>query len=66
MIKTMTLNECTAYLRAHGLSISNESLASALEQGAYPFGVCIGGGRQRVFQIFTRLVDAWIAEREDI
>lgn len=65
MIKTMTLNECTAYLRAHGLSISNESLASALEQGAYPFGACIGG-KQRAFRIFSRLVNAWIAEREAI
>ena len=43
-IQTMDLNECAAYLREHGLSISNESLAAGLEQRVYPFGVCIRGG----------------------
>lgn len=64
MIKTMTLAECMECLRAHGLSISQETLARGLEQGLYPFGVCILGGKQRVIQIYTRLVDEWIAERE--
>ena len=63
-IQTMDLNECAAYLREHGLSISNESLADGLEQRVYPFGVCICGGKRRIFQIYTRLVDKWIAERE--
>lgn len=64
MIKTMTLGECMKYLRAHGLSISQDTLANGLEQGVYPFGVCVGGGKRRVFQIYTRLVDEWIAGRE--
>lgn len=63
-IATMDLNECAAYLREHGLSISNESLAAGLEQRVYPFGVCICGGKRRIFQIYTRLVNEWIAERE--
>lgn len=63
-IRTMDLNECAAYLREHGLSISNESLAAGLEQRVYPFGVCICGGKRRIFQIYTRLVNEWIAERE--
>lgn len=62
-IATMDLNECAAYLRDHGLRISNESLADGIQQGAYPFGVCIEGKR-RIFQIFTRLVNEWISERE--
>ena len=45
-IQTMDLNECAAYLREHGLSISNESLADGLEQRVYPFGVCICGGKR--------------------
>lgn len=64
MIKTMDLNTCAAYLRERGLSISNETLANGLEQGVYPFGVCVSGCGRRVFQIFTRLLDEWIAERE--
>lgn len=65
MIQTMDLNQCAAHLRAHGLSISNETLAAGLEQGVYPFGVCIGGGQRRNFQIFKRLVDEWIKERDE-
>ena len=64
MIKTMTLAECMDHLRAHGLSISQDTLANGLEQGVYPFGVCVRGAKQRVFQIFSRLLDEWIAERE--
>lgn len=63
-IVTMDLNECAAYMRAHGVSISNEVLANGLEQGVYPFGLCITGCKQRVFQIFRGLLEQWIAERE--
>lgn len=63
-IITMDTNECAAYLRAHGMKISKETLAFGLEQGVYPFGVCVSGGRERVFQIFKALLDKWIEERE--
>lgn len=65
MIKTMDLNQCAAHLRTHGLSVSNETLAAGIEQGVFPFAVCIGGGKRRVFQIYSRLVDEWIKEREE-
>lgn len=64
MISTMDLNTCAAYLREHGLSISNDILGDGIEQGVYPFGICIRGRGRRVFQIFPRLLDQWIAERE--
>jgi len=63
-IVTMNLNECAAYLRAHGMSISNVALANGLEQRVYPFGICIVNDNSRVFQIFKRLLDEWIEERE--
>lgn len=64
-IPTMTLNECAAYLRSFGLSISNTTLADGIEQKEFPFGVCIRDDEDeiRTFKIFTRLVDEWIAER---
>ena len=37
--------------------------AAGLEQGAYPFGICIRMDGERVFQIFGVLLDACIAER---
>ena len=65
MIKTMTMQECMDHLRAHGLSISQDTLVNWIEQGVYPFGLCVIGGKRRVFQIFTNLLDKWIAEREE-
>lgn len=65
MIKTMTLQECMEHLRAHGLSISQDTLSNGIEQGVYPFGLCVIGWQRRVFQIFTNLLDKWIAEREE-
>lgn len=62
-IETLTCNEAAKYLRERGLSICNNTLADGLEQGVYPFGVCINTGRERVFQIYKRLLDLWIAER---
>lgn len=65
-IQTMTLNECAKYLRERGMSISNTVLADGIQQGAFPFGVCICDTDDdiRTFKIFSRLVDEWIAERE--
>lgn len=65
MIKTMSLQECMEHLRAHGLSISQDTLANGIEQGVYPFCLCVIGVKRRVFQIFTNLLDKWIAEREE-
>lgn len=64
MIKTMTMQECMEHLRAHGLSISQDTLANGIEQGVYPFGLCVIGGKRRVFQIFKKKLDAWISEVE--
>lgn len=65
-IPTMTLNECARYLRDHGLSISNTALADGIQQGVFPFGICIcePDDEIRTFKIFSRLVDEWIAARE--
>lgn len=65
MIQTMSVNEAAKYLRAHGLNISNAALADMIEQRVVPFGLCISGNRKhRVFKIFRRKLDEWIAERE--
>ena len=63
MIETFTIREAAAYLREHGMKISAEALSAGLEQGAYPFGICIRLERSPVYQIFKRLLDEWIAER---
>lgn len=65
MIETMTLHQASKYLRDKGLSLCSDTLADGLEQGVYPFGVCIRTDRSRVFQIFKKKLDAWIAAREE-
>lgn len=65
MIQRMTLNECAAHLRSHGMSISNETLAAGLENGAFPFGTAFRtSGGSRVALIYKTLLDKWIAEME--
>lgn len=64
MIETLTLAQAVDYLHDKGLSICKETLGNGLEQGAYPFGICIRNDGRRVFQIFKKKLDAWIAEVE--
>jgi len=61
-IETMTLNELCALLRSYGLSTSEAKLGDGIEQGKYPFGICIHQTK-RQFEIYRRLVDEWISER---
>ena len=66
MIQTLNLEECAAYLRSFGLSISKETLATGLEQGAFSFGTAFradGDSRRRVVLIYKNLLDKWIEER---
>lgn len=63
MIETMSLNEATEYLRQHGMRITNTTLGAGIQQGIYPFAICIQGGVKPVYQIFTRLLDEWIERR---
>ena len=56
--------KASKYLRDKGLSLCSDTLADGLEQGVYPFGVCIRTDRSRVFQIFKKKLDAWISDVE--
>ena len=63
IILTMTPQGAAEYLRASGMSISPDTLRRGIEQGVYPFGLCIKTDGSAVYQIFKRLLDEWIAER---
>ena len=41
IIQTMTPQSAAEYLRARGMSISPDTLRRGIEQGVYPFGLCI-------------------------
>lgn len=60
-IETMSVQQTVETLRELGVKTSAETLRRGIEQGVYPFGVCISGGTQPVYQIFRRLFDEWAA-----
>ena len=60
IISTMTPQGAAEYLRACGMSISPDTLRRGIEQGVYPFGLCIKTDGSAVYQIFKRpLEDAF-------
>ena len=61
-LRTLNVNETVQRLREHGLSIGPEVLELGIQQGVFPFGVCVQKV-QRKFFIFEKLLDSWIAER---
>ena len=64
-IETMTLCELAVRMRQLGVPTSNERLAAGIEAGVYPFAICIRTpeGKHRIFEIYTKLFDKWVAER---
>ena len=64
VIETMNVRDLSVKLRALGMKVSESTLSQGIEQGVYPFGHCIKTTTDgRRFEVFTRLVDEWIAER---
>ena len=45
------------------MRITSSTLAAGIQQGVYPFGLCIQGEVKPVYQIFVRLLDEWIERR---
>lgn len=65
-IETMTLNELAESMRKLGLTVSNEALGCAIEEGLYPFAICYrsrGENTHRHFEIYRKLFDQWVTER---
>ena len=62
VIETLTVQEACEELRALGMSISLDKLRDGIEQGVFPFGICIQM-KERKFDIFRVPFDKWISER---
>lgn len=43
------------------MKIQVDTLCRGIQQGVYPFGLCITGGKSPVYQIFKNLLDEWVA-----
>ena len=62
-IVTLTLDEARVRLRDAGLGMDAHTIADGIEQGVFPFGLCIRTERGRVFKIFARQLKEWIDAR---
>lgn len=62
MKPTMTLAECAAAMREHGIHCSASGIADGIESGAYPFGriKSTGPTGRRTAEIFTDKFYSWI------
>lgn len=62
VVETMTLNQVVDAMRGLGMRTSEERVAAMLEAGAYPWGVCIRGTKDRIVEIYAKLFWAWVDE----
>ena len=68
-VPTLNIREAVIRFREAGIPTSEEKLGAGLEQGLYPFGICIktvskaSGRDARAFEIYTKLLDEYLAER---
>lgn len=64
IVPVMTFTELRKELGRHGIGIGNDALASAIEQGVYPFASCyrIEGSQRRKFVIYRKKFEEWLKE----
>ena len=58
---TVTPEEATKIIRDAGVQIGTETLRAGIEQGMFPFGICIVQNK-RIFLISKKKLTEWISE----
>lgn len=61
----MTLTECLAEMREHGIPCSPSRVANEIENGTYPFGrvKSYGKTQRRTFEIWRVDFEKWLREK---
>ena len=64
IVPVMTFRELREEMRTYGICIGNDALASAIEQGVYPFASCyrVTGSKRRKFVIYRKKFEEWLTE----
>jgi len=62
LVETLTLEQTAQIFRTAGVSTTAPKIADGIEQGVYPFGVCIQG-KARKFEIYKKKVYEYLNER---
>ena len=60
---TISVREAVKRLHEIGMQTTEMKLKAGIQQGVYPFGVCIMNGETRSFELYRKQLEAWIAER---
>ena len=58
---TITPERATQIIRDAGVQIGTETLRAGIEQGIFPFGVCIEANK-RIFIISKKKLAEWLAD----
>lgn len=61
-IETLTVKEAVDELRMLGMSITPDRLRAGIDQGVFPFGICIQM-KDNEYEIYRVLFEKWKAER---
>ena len=58
------IRDATIKFRESGIPTSETKLGAGIEQGLYPFAICIKTEKGRRFEIYTKLLDKYLKERK--
>ena len=61
-VETMTLQELALSMRKYGIRTGKSTIVKGIEQGKYPFAICINCDKQRVFEIYAKKYHEWLHE----
>ena len=64
MLRVISSVEAVERLKAAGFNTNVNRLTAGLRQGVYPFG-CAIKLNEYVYEIYSTLLDKWIAERSE-
>ena len=62
-VPTLNICEATRRFREYGISTSEVVLGAGIEQGLYPFGICIKTEKGRRFEIYEKMLDEYLQAR---
>lgn len=64
-IRTITVEATTNRMRDMGISIKADTVRRGIQQGVFPFGICIECAKQPRFIVYEKKFEQWAAELED-
>lgn len=62
ILPTITVKEAAERLKNLGVKTSPTKIMVGIQQGVYPFGVCIEMDKYQ-YEIYERKFDEWVSER---